>query len=674
MPKQKIILIISSIVLILLIFFGVPKVWSPEAKNAKIYAKALDLYNSNDYEKAYARFSKVARFSKLRPAATYRQALCADKLGDDKTKMKKFRELIRRYPMSKITPRAKYMRAQAFYEDESYVKAQREFKNIVNKYPKSDYALASEYYLGAIEAKNSAKIKNKKKKSKTVSAAAKHFRTYLKGAPSGRFSIQSIDKWTALNNKLTNEDNLTVAKSYLANGDYKNAKKYLQLTSINISWPYFVKNYYALKDYSKVRYYTEIGLKSKNSEAVLINEKFNPDEERKNLYDAIDTYLKLSNDEKTSVSYLLSIAQKENGYDYLLYKSCTQMPQSAQDACYNSLYLKYPDGQFAAEALSNIFYEKIKSGDYFSAKKTAKKHLSKFSDAKSAPRVMFWLAKLSEKTKNYEAARGYYKSLISKYPDDYYAYHAFLNLNKFKHPVIDTDALENQEVFFPYRKSYENDLLFALVDVKDYGLINELCKDDKFVQSWLAYQKGEYWTSAVMARDAMDDMKTKPNRNDPRWRLVYPVHYYKEIEENSLSRNNSPILILSIIREESYFNPKIKSAAGASGLMQLMPATAKEVADSYGINLSGDFLLQPDINIRLGNIYYSQLRAALLNRDVLAVCAYNGGIGSVTRWRENLNYTDVDDFVEQIPYPETQNYLKKVFKSYWNYARIYSLR
>ena len=49
----------------------------------------------------------------------------------------------------------------------------------------------------------------------------------------------------------------------------------------------------------------------------------------------------------------------------------------------------------------------------------------------------------------------------------------------------------------------------------------------------------------------------------------------------------------------------------------------------------------------------------------------NGGIGSVSRWKNNLNYEDIDDFVEQIPYTETQNYVKKVYKSYWNYLRIY---
>jgi len=58
--------------------------------------------------------------------------------------------------------------------------------------------------------------------------------------------------------------------------------------------------------------------------------------------------------------------------------------------------------------------------------------------------------------------------------------------------------------------------------------------------------------------------------------------------------------------------------------------------------------------------------------DVSAIASYNGGIGSVTQWRQTLDFIDTDSFVEKIPYDETQNYVKKVFRSYWNYVRIYN--
>ncbi len=672
--RQKITIIVTIILAVIVVaFINTPKIWVPEAVNNKIYTEALDKYKNNDLSRAYKEFEKIAKTSKLKPAALYRQALCAEKLSDKKTAIKKYDQIIKKYKNSKITLKTKYSKAQYLYEGGNYKKAKKEFNEIIKKHPQSDYALASGYYLGLIETLNLEYIKNVKKKNETIKKASHYFRNYLKEAPSGRFSINCIEKWVRLNKNLKNEDNLLIAKSYMANGDFKNAQKYLNYTNINISWPYFVQNAYAIKDYSKVKYYTQLGLKKPPANAVAINESPEDTIDNKAIYNAIDTYLLTSQNLKNSISYLLSLSENGSGQDYLLYRNCINMPQNLQLACFNTLYKKYPKGQFAAESLSNIFYEKIRAKDYYTAQKIGLEHLNNFPKAKSTPRVMFWLAKINEKTKNYDRAVNFYKNLILQFPDDYYSYHAYLNLNGFKNLNLDAQKLENKEILFPYKKTSENELIIQLSQVKDWGLINELCKDDDFIQSWLNYQEGDFSSSARIARDAIDKLEIKPDRKDPRWRLVYPIHFYKEINYNAKAFDNNPILILSIIKEESYFNPKSISLAGAMGLMQIMPSTANEIGKDYGINLLSDkFLLQPDINIKIGNLYYSRLRKALFNKDILAVLAYNGGIGSVYKWKENINFEDVDDFVEQIPYPETQNYLKKVYKSYWNYVRIYS--
>lgn len=71
-------------------------------------------------------------------------------------------------------------------------------------------------------------------------------------------------------------------------------------------------------------------------------------------------------------------------------------------------------------------------------------------------------------------------------------------------------------------------------------------------------------------------------------------------------------------------------------------------------------------NIKLGNITLIFWEKILEGHDISSVAAYNGGIGSIQRWKTSLHYNDTDEFVEQIPYIETQNYVKKVFRSYWN--------
>ena len=157
----------------------------------------------------------------------------------------------------------------------------------------------------------------------------------------------------------------------------------------------------------------------------------------------------------------------------------------------------------------------------------------------------------------------------------------------------------------------------------------------------------------------MKNLKDKPSKSDLRWRLVYPQNYYIQIRNNSEKYNNNPALIISIMREESHFNSEAQSGVGAIGLMQLMPETAHDIGNKNGISFYTNSLFNPELNIKIGNLYYSTIRKMLDNKDVSAIAAYNGGIGSVTRWKNTLKYSDTDEFVEQIPYEETKTYVKK---------------
>ena len=164
----------------------------------------------------------------------------------------------------------------------------------------------------------------------------------------------------------------------------------------------------------------------------------------------------------------------------------------------------------------------------------------------------------------------------------------------------------------------------------------------------------------------MEELEIKPSFEDLRWRLVYPMHYYDIV--NKVKGNNNPIILEAIIKEESHFNPSAKSAVGALGLMQLMPATYNEVVKKH--NLPSNLNVETT-NITAGSLYYEGLKKVLGNKDLYAITAYNGGIGSVTNWFSKLVYSDTDEFVEQIPYPETKNYVKKVLRTYWVYGNVY---
>ena len=107
--------------------------------------------------------------------------------------------------------------------------------------------------------------------------------------------------------------------------------------------------------------------------------------------------------------------------------------------------------------------------------------------------------------------------------------------------------------------------------------------------------------------------------------------------------------------------------------MQILPGTANDVARWNNLApIAASELLKPDTNIRFSTTYLSFLKNKFNGNMIFAVASYNGGYGSVQRWIDRNDYNqDIDEFIENIPYPETQNYVKKVFRSYWNYMRIY---
>ena len=426
-------------------------------------------------------------------------------------------------------------------------------------------------------------------------------------------------------------------------------------TTLAESWVDFAKNEYKLKNYDKAKYYTNYGL-TEHSESVSVND----------IYEIIDNYISTYPTRREGIKSLVGAGYSSAGADYISYLNCNEVVDAnVKEACFRTLYEKYPNGQFSGDSLYNLFMTKYLQKKYYDAQRLGFLHLKKFPNVKSSPAVTYYMGKIAHKLKHYESANNYYKQVLSKYPDSYYAYRANYNLNK-DDGALPFEDLTLSPVVFPYKKSLENNLVIKLALLKDYDLVEELCKKDKFIQSWIAYQKGNYTISALLARNAMSELQIKPAFDDLRWRLVYPMHYFDIVQAHK--GNNNPAVIQAIIKEESHFNPLATSFAGATGLMQLMPATYNEIVKNRAI---GADPYKPEDNIKAGSIYYENLKKSLGNKDLYAISAYNGGIGSVTKWFSKLVYNDTDEFVEQIPYPETKNYVKKVLRTYWVYGNIY---
>lgn len=153
---------------------------------------------------------------------------------------------------------------------------------------------------------------------------------------------------------------------------------------------------------------------------------------------------------------------------------------------------------------------------------------------------------------------------------------------------------------------------------------------------------------------------------------IYPLKYKESIVNYSAEYGVDPYLVASVIKVESNFSPKVVSKRGAIGLMQIMPKTAIWAAEQMGIeDFQVEDLQSPDLNIRIGTWYLSSLLDEFDNNVTLALAAYNGGRGNVNNW---LNQgRQIQQKEEEIPFPETRNFVMRVKKSYKWYKRLYKL-
>lgn len=152
---------------------------------------------------------------------------------------------------------------------------------------------------------------------------------------------------------------------------------------------------------------------------------------------------------------------------------------------------------------------------------------------------------------------------------------------------------------------------------------------------------------------------------------VYPIKYQEAVEKYADEYGLDRYLVYSVIKVESGFDEKATSNVGAKGLMQLMERTAEECNVKGGFDYSiPEDLYNPEKNIRLGCFYLSSLMKNYEDME-LAITAYNGGTGNVRKWLADKSLSDGEGGLSEIPYAETENYVRKIKNTYEMYNKLY---
>ena len=365
-------------------------------------------------------------------------------------------------------------------------------------------------------------------------------------------------------------------------------------------------------------------------------------------------------------------------------------PKAASDAR-NLLLSRYGSSDDAGELRWRIAKGQGRSGQIKNAIATVDALIANSPNSTSAAEASFWAGKWANQTGDKAKAKKFFEFAIRQHPDSYYAWRSASSLGwnvgtfttaRYTAPAI---AIPSARVTLPAGSAKLQELYIL-------GL-------DRDAQSqWMSELRGkrnlepkEIFTDGVLRVANLDNLigiKTLESLNwidvpnsqkaeiaqlkqHPAYiHSLYPFHYWDLISNWSRDRKLSPALVIGLMRQESRFEAQIRSRSGAIGLMQIMPDTGSWIANKKGVNSYN--LDRPEDNINFGTWYLDYTHSRFSDNSMLAVASYNAGPGAIGRWVESRGLGDPDEFVNNIPYDETRDYVSKVFGNYWNYLRLYS--
>jgi soluble lytic murein transglycosylase len=191
--------------------------------------------------------------------------------------------------------------------------------------------------------------------------------------------------------------------------------------------------------------------------------------------------------------------------------------------------------------------------------------------------------------------------------------------------------------------------------------------------AWIAREKGDRIRGTILMRRAYPQHLAAGGEDLPAevLQVIYPLTYWDSIRRYATPRGLDPYLMAALINQESKFNPDARSPANAWGLMQIEPSTGRKLARALGIRrFRTSMLTDATTNIRMGMLYFSDL-VGQFGGTYYALASYNAGETRVVRWRAERPKLDEDEFIDDIPFPETQNYVKRILGTAEDYRRLY---
>jgi soluble lytic murein transglycosylase len=319
-----------------------------------------------------------------------------------------------------------------------------------------------------------------------------------------------------------------------------------------------------------------------------------------------------------------------------------------------------------------------------------------YPDSSYVPDSLYWLGRLAERSGNPAEARAYYQKLSSRFAETYFGRLARERLGRIRAkadpadpatvlpvlariPPVPPASRLADDVPASVRPQFDRALALRSIAFDDTALLefraaySESKAPRLLIDAARAAQQAEhYLTGAALVRQLVPDLESRPIDTVPTtiWRIVYPLPYKPLINQYATHYDIDPMLLASLIRQESGFQPDAVSGAGAVGLSQLMPHTARKWSHKLHMGYWHRRLVDPRYNLRVGGAYFQALIQQFGSAEA-ALAAYNAGEDRVSAWLADRQYGEPAEFVESIPFSQTRHYVQVVLNGSVIYRRLY---
>jgi len=353
-------------------------------------------------------------------------------------------------------------------------------------------------------------------------------------------------------------------------------------------------------------------------------------------------------------------------------------------------YEQFPQGLFSDRAAWRAGWWAYKHGEFDDAIRIFEAAAVSLRRADYRPSWLYWAARAHLENGNGEAAVAGYRRVIADYRNSYYGRAAVKEIEQIQAARRPTGAgpvsparLTWTEAVVPAPPPANASLIEHLLAAGMYDeAVAELKRlqaagqGSSLVDATMAYalnRQGKLRPGITAMRRAYPQFMAEGGEALPREILtvIFPIDYWELIQTHAVAKQLDPFLIAALVAQESTFQADIRSSADAWGLMQIIPATGRRYASAMGIKpFSTGRLTDPETNVRIGTTYFSELLRQF-GDAAPALAAYNAGESRVVKWLAERPGLDRDEFIDDIPFPETQNYVKRILGTAEDYRILY---